>query len=77
MKVSEFKNTVYEEYKTQIDLISEVSKEVRADGEYQSDIGVSTDKFINYVDTHEDSVFVKIPEAKARIAELRSQITEN
>ena len=76
MTIKEFKDKVYEEYKTQIDLISEVSKETRPEGEWQADIGVATDMFINYVENTEKSVFVKVPEAKARIAELRAQISE-
>lgn len=77
MKVSEFKNKVYEEYKEAIDAISVASKEVREDGMHQDDIGVATDKFIAFVDNNEESIFVNVPQAKARIAELRSQLTEN
>lgn len=76
MKVSEFKEKVYNEYTEAINAISTASKEVRAEGPHQDDIGVATDKFIAFVDNHEESVFVNVPEAKAKIAELRAQITE-
>ena len=71
MTVKEFKGKVYEEYTEEINKISEGSKETRPEGEWQADIGVATDMFIQKVETTED-----YPEAKARIAELRTQITE-
>ena len=77
MKVSEFKNKVYEEYKEAIGAIEVASKEMREDGEHKVDVGVATDKFIKFVDNNEESIFVNVPQAKARIAELRSQLTEN
>lgn len=77
MKVSEFKEQVYKEYTDEINLISKASEEIKQDGLWKADIGVATDMFINFVDSATDSIFVNVPEAKARIAELRAQITED
>lgn len=74
--VKEMKEKIYEEYKKQIDLISEASAKETSEGPYKADIGVATDMFITYVDNHEESVFVDVPKAKARFAELRALISE-
>ena len=76
MKVKEMNEKIYEEFKKQIDLISEVSAKETEAGPYKADIGVATDMFINYVKTHEESVFVDIAAAKSRIAELETQLSE-
>ena len=73
--VAEFKKKVYEEYKDEINLISKASEEMRAEGNWKADIGVSTDLFIEYVDNSEGrGLFVNIDKAKARFAELRAMI---
>ena len=72
--VREFKDKVYEEYKKQIDFISEVSEKETPEGKWKADIGVSTDLFIKYVDDNKESVFVDITKAKARLVELRAMI---
>lgn len=69
MTVREFKEKIYEEYKKEIDKISEASKEERPEGTWQADIGVATDMFIQKAETTEE-----YPEAKEKIAELRAQI---
>ena len=71
MTVREFKEKVYEDYKEEIDKISEESKETRPEGDWQADIGVATDMFIHKVETTEE-----YPDAKIKIAELKAQITE-
>ena len=82
MKVQEYKDKVYEEYKAQIDLIIDTSAELRKARfsdeieSHKDTIGVATDKFIQFVQNAEESLFVNIPEAKARIAELKAQVTE-
>lgn len=73
MTVREFKEKVYEEYKEEINLISKASKDEERN--YQADIGVATDMFINYIDNNEGKgLFVDVDKAKARINELRKKI---
>ena len=72
--VAEFKDKVYEEFKKYINFISDVSAKETPEGPYKADTGVATDMFITYVDNNETSVFVDIPKAKARLAELRIMI---
>lgn len=72
MTIKELKDKIYEEYKKEIDMISENSK--RED--WQADIGVATDMFISFVDNTEVSIFVDVAKAKAKLAELRAQIEE-
>lgn len=71
MTVREFKEKVYEEYKAEIDLISENSKK---DG-WQADIGVATDMFLSSVEANPANPFLKVGTAE-RIAELRSAIED-
>lgn len=72
MTIREFKEKVYEEYGEEINKISEESKKTNEDGTtYQADIGVATDMFIAKVENTEE-----YPEAKVRIAELKSEISE-
>lgn len=70
--VAEFKKAVYEEFKEEINLISKASEKEN----WKADIGVATDMFINYIENATESIFVNVPKAKERIAELRSRISE-
>lgn len=70
MTIKEFKEKVYAEYTEEINKISEESKKVNEDGTtWQADVGVATDMFIAKVENTEE-----YPEAKERIAELKSEI---
>ena len=77
MTVKEYKEQVYKEYTDEINLISKASECVKEEGLWKADIGVATDMFINFVGNNEESIFVNVPEAKARIEELRAQVTED
>lgn len=72
MTVKEFKETVYEEYKEEINLISKASKTE----DWQADISVATEMFITYVENAETSIFVNMRKAKKHLAELRALIEE-
>lgn len=72
LTVREFKKAVYEEFKEEIDLISKASEKE----DWKADIGVATDMFITFIDNATESIFVNVPKAKERIAELRSRISE-
>lgn len=76
MRVQEMENIICEEFPKQIDLIMENAIEERADGQYKPDKGAAAHMFIAYVENTEKSPFVKIPEARARIAELKAQVVE-
>ncbi len=76
MDVKGFKNQLYREYKEEIDLISKAS--IDEERNWQADIGVATDMFINYIDNvdldkEEKGLFVNIHKAKERITELRKE----
>ncbi len=76
MTVREFKKKVYEEYKEEIDLISKAS--IDEERNWQADIGVATDMFIDYIDnTEEKGLFVNVGSAKAKIAEWRKELDIN
>ena len=70
--VAEFKKAVYEEFREEINLISKNSEK----GNWKADIGVATDMFITFIDNAAESIFVNVPKAKEKIAELRSKISE-
>lgn len=72
LTVREFKKAVYEEFKEEIDLISKASEKE----DWKADIGVATDMFITFIDNATESIFVNVPKAKEKIAELRSRISE-
>lgn len=72
LTVREFKKVVYEEFKEEINLVSKASEKEN----WKADIGVATDMFINYIENATESIFVNVPKAKERIAELRSRISE-
>ncbi len=76
MTVREFKKKVYEEYKEEIDLISKAS--IDEERNWQADIGVATDMFIDYIDNNEGrGLFVNVDSAKAKIAEWRKELDIN
>lgn len=72
LTVKEFKKAVYEKFKEEINLISKASEKE----DWKADIGVATDMFINYVENATENIFVNVPKAKEKIAELRSRISE-
>lgn len=72
LTVREFKKAVYEEFKEEIDLISKASEKE----DWKADIGVATDMFISYIENATENIFVNVPKAKEKIAELRSRISE-
>lgn len=72
MTTREFKEKVYELYKREIDLISDASKTEN----HQDDIGVATDKFICFIDSMRNSIFVNIPKARETFEELRKEIED-
>ncbi len=72
LTVREFKKVVYEEFKEEINLVSKASEKEN----WKADIGVATDTFINYIENATESIFVNVPKAKEKIAELRSRISE-
>lgn len=70
--VADYKKAVYEEYKEEINLISKVSEKEN----WKADIGVATDMFITFIDNATESIFVNVPKAKTRLAELKAKISE-
>lgn len=70
--VSEFKKMVYEEFKEEIDAISKASEKE----DFKADIGVATDMFLTNIENNGNYPYVNEEKAKARIAELRTLISE-
>ena len=70
--VADYKKAVYEEFKDEIDLISKAFEKEN----WKADIGVATDMFISYIENATENIFVNVPKAKEKIAELRSKISE-
>ena len=70
--VADYKKAVYEEYKEEINLISKASEKE----EWKADIGVATDKFITFIEDATESIFVNVPKAKAKLAELNAKRTD-
>ena len=70
--VADYKKAVYEEYKEEINLISKASEKEN----WKADIGVSTDQFITFIENATESIFVNVPKAKAKLAELNAKRTD-
>ena len=70
--VADYKKAVYEEYKEEINLISKASEKE----EWKADIGIATDKFITFIENATESIFVNVPKAKAKLAELNAKRTD-
>lgn len=70
--VSEFKDKVYEEFKEEINAIIKASEKE----EWKADIGVATDMFLANIENDGNYPYVNKEKAKARIAELRTLISE-
>lgn len=70
--VAEFKKAVYEEFKDEINLISKNSEKEN----WKADIGVATDMFISYIENATENIFVNVPKAKEKIAELNAKRTD-
>ena len=70
--VADYKEAVYEEYKEEINLISKASEKET----WKADIGVATDKFITFIENATESIFVNVPKAKAKLAELNAKRTD-
>ena len=70
--VADYKKAVYEEYKEEINLISKASEKEN----WKADIGVATDTFITFIENATESIFVNVPKAKAKLAELNAKRTD-
>lgn len=70
--VVDYKKAVYEEYKEEINLISKASEKEN----WKADIGVATDQFITFIENATESIFVNVPKAKAKLAELNAKRTD-
>lgn len=70
--VADYKKAVYEEYKEEINLISKASEKEN----WKADIGVATDKFITFIENATESIFVNVPKAKVKLAELNAKRTD-
>ena len=70
--VADYKKAVYEEYKEEINLISKASEKEN----WKADIGVATDQFITFIENATESIFVNVPKAKAKLAELNAKRTD-
>ena len=70
--VADYKKAVYEEYKEEINLISKASEKEN----WKADIGIATDKFITFIENATESIFVNVPKAKAKLAELNAKRTD-
>ena len=70
--VADYKEAVYKEYTEEINLISKASEKEN----WKADIGVATDKFITFIENATESIFVNVPKAKAKLAELNAKRTD-
>lgn len=70
--VADYKKAVYEEYKEEINLISKASEKEN----WKAYIGIATDKFITFIENATESIFVNVPKAKAKLAELNAKRTD-
>lgn len=70
--VADYKKAVYEEYKDEINLVLRASER---EG-WKADIGIATDKFITFIENATESIFVNVPKAKAKLAELNAKRTD-
>lgn len=70
--VADYKKAVYEEYKEEINLISKASEKE----DWKADIGVATDMFIAFIENATESIFVNVPKAKTKLAELNAMRTD-
>ena len=70
--VGDYKEAVYKEYTEEINLISKASEKE----DWKADIGVATDKFITFIENAAESIFVNVPKAKAKLAELNAKRTD-
>lgn len=70
--VADYKKAVYEEFKEEINLVSKNSEKEN----WKADIGVATDMFITFIENATESIFVNVPKAKAKLAELKAKISE-
>ena len=70
--VADYKEAVYEEFKEEINLVSKNSEKEN----WKADIGVATDMFITFIENATESIFVNVPKAKTRLAELKAKISE-
>jgi hypothetical protein len=70
--VADYKKAVYEEFKDEINLVSKNSEKEN----WKADIGVATDMFITFIENATESIFVNVPNAKTRLAELKAKISE-
>lgn len=70
--VADYKKAVYEEFKEEINLVSKNSEKEN----WKADIGVATDMFITFIENATESIFVNVPKAKTRLAELKAKISE-
>lgn len=70
--VADYKKAVYEEYKEEINLISKASEKEN----WKADIGVAVDTFITFIENATESIFVNVPKAKAKLAELNAKRTD-
>lgn len=70
--VADYKKAVYEEFKDEINLVSKNSEKEN----WKADIGVATDMFITFIENATESIFVNVPNAKTKLAELKAKISE-
>ena len=70
--VADYKKAVYEEFKEEINLVSKNSEKEN----WKADISVATDMFITFIENATESIFVNVPKAKTRLAELKAKISE-
>ena len=70
--VADYKKAVYEEYKEEINLISKASEKE----DWKADIGVATDMFIAFIENATESIFVNVPKARGKLAELNAKRTD-
>lgn len=70
--VADYKKAVYEEYKDEINLVLRASER---EG-WKADAGIATDKFITFIENAAESIFVNVPKAKAKLAELNAKRTD-
>ena len=70
--VADYKKAVYEEYKDEINLVLSASER---EG-WKADAGIATDKFITFIENATERIFVNVPKAKAKLAELNAKRTD-
>ena len=58
-------------------IIVEINKNSYSEKEnWKADIGIATDKFITFIENATESIFVNVPKAKAKLAELNAKRTD-